>query len=92
MNEQEMSNMVFCQSCGMPLQKQEDYGSNADGSKNTDYCTYCYQKGTFTVPDVSLEEMIDKCSNIMAEMNIMPFEDAKAMNMKFLPQLKRWRK
>lgn len=55
MNEQEMSNMVFCQSCGMPLQKEEDYGSNDGGSKNTDYCTYCYQKGNFTELDITLE-------------------------------------
>ena len=27
----------FCQSCGMPL-TQEILGTNADGSKNEDYC------------------------------------------------------
>ena len=24
----------FCQSCGMPLQKNEEFGTNHDGSKN----------------------------------------------------------
>lgn len=33
----------FCQSCGMPLTRKEDCGTNADGSVNYDYCQYCYQ-------------------------------------------------
>ncbi|MDR1096440.1 MAG: zinc ribbon domain-containing protein, partial [Spirochaetaceae bacterium] len=40
--------MVFCQSCGMPLSKDEDFGTNTDGSKNNDYCAYCYKDGKFT--------------------------------------------
>ena len=36
----------FCQSCGMPL-TQEILGTNADGSKNKDYCIYCYKNGKF---------------------------------------------
>lgn len=32
----------FCQSCGMPLTKDEDCGTNGDGSTNFDYCKYCY--------------------------------------------------
>ena len=27
----------YCQSCGMPLQKQEELGSNRDGSKNEEF-------------------------------------------------------
>ena len=27
----------FCQSCGMPLQKNEELGTNHDGSKNEEY-------------------------------------------------------
>lgn len=33
----------FCQSCGMPL-NSENLGTNADGSKNEDYCMYCYKE------------------------------------------------
>ena len=36
----------FCQSCGMPL-TDEILGTNADGSKNEDYCIYCYKDGKF---------------------------------------------
>ena len=39
----------FCQSCGMPLQKNEELGTNHDGSKNEEYCCYCYKDGAFTM-------------------------------------------
>lgn len=34
----------FCQSCGMPL-TDDVLGTNADGTKNEDYCMYCYTGG-----------------------------------------------
>ena len=46
----------FCQSCGMPL-TEEVLGTNADGSKNEDYCMYCYKDGKF-LQDCTMEEMI----------------------------------
>ena len=38
--------MKFCQSCGMPL-TDDVLGTNADGSKNEEYCMYCYKDGKF---------------------------------------------
>ncbi|GAI16613.1 unnamed protein product, partial [marine sediment metagenome] len=32
----------FCQSCAMPMQKPDDFGTNADVSKNEEYCHYCF--------------------------------------------------
>ena len=52
--------MKFCQSCGMPLQAEDQWGTNADGSLNEEYCCYCYQKGAFT-QDYTMEEMIGHC-------------------------------
>ncbi|WP_373840947.1 zinc ribbon domain-containing protein, partial [Bacteroides heparinolyticus] len=37
----------FCQSCGMPL-AADNKGTNSDGSRNEDYCIYCYKDGKFT--------------------------------------------
>jgi len=34
----------FCQSCGMPL-TADLLGTNADGSRNMDYCIFCYKDG-----------------------------------------------
>jgi hypothetical protein len=81
---------IFCQSCAMPLQKPEDFGTNADGSKNHEYCQYCYQKGKFTEPEMTMGQMIEKCTGIMKQMN-MP-EAQIEQTKKFIPMLKRWRK
>ncbi|MGQ9623414.1 MAG: zinc ribbon domain-containing protein, partial [Candidatus Caldatribacteriaceae bacterium] len=45
----------FCQSCAMPMVKPEDFGTNADGSPNGEYCRYCFQNGEFTAPDTTVE-------------------------------------
>jgi hypothetical protein len=81
---------IFCQSCSMPLQKPEDFGTNADGSKNQEYCQYCYQKGKFTEPEISMEQMIEKCTGIMKQMQ-MPKDQIEKTRL-FIPMLKRWRK
>ena len=44
-----MKKNKLCQSCGMPLEKDPgNGGTNADGSKNQDYCSLCYRNGEFT--------------------------------------------
>ena len=35
----------ICQSCGMPLTAPEQFGKNADGTTNGDYCVYCCPDG-----------------------------------------------
>lgn len=86
----EMSEMVFCQSCGMPLQQLQDHGTNADGSQNGDYCQYCYQGGAF-VKEETMEEMIESC--IPFCLNGNPYhseEEARAAMREYFPKLKRW--
>lgn len=79
----------FCQSCAMPMQKPEDFGTDAGGSKSAEYCRYCFQNGRFTEPDMTVEQMIEKCAAIMKQMNI-PAEQIKQTE-KFIPMLKRWK-
>ena len=90
--EQEMK---FCQSCGMPL-NDENRGTNADGSKNEDYCVYCYQNGKFT-NDCTMDEMIEFCAQFVDEVNKnmpkpMTKEEYKDMMRQYFPLLKRWKK
>ena len=59
-NETKAAKKAICQSCGMPLYNEDDFGTNADNSKNEEYCVYCCQKGQFTDPDITMEEMITK--------------------------------
>lgn len=74
----------------MPLEKTDDFGTDAEGRRISDYCHFCFQKGAFTEPDITMQQMIDKCAGIMAGKGIMPEAGAKQMLGTFLPMLKRW--
>ena len=79
----------FCQSCAMPMEKPGDFGSNADGSKNNEYCHFCFEKGKFTDANITKEQMIRKVAGIM---NQMKMPDSQIEQVKtFIPMLKRWR-
>ncbi len=86
----------FCQSCGMPLMRIEDCGTNGDGSTNFDYCQYCYKDGKF-LQDCTMDKMIEHCAQFVNEVNkglpqpITKEEYIGQMKMYF-PHLKRWRK
>jgi len=79
----------ICQSCGMPMTSDQDFGTNTDGSKNEEYCIHCFENGTFTLPDISLEQMIDHLVEL-SETWGMPKEEARKMAEENLPKLKRW--
>ena len=81
---------IICQSCGMPITKPELFWTNADWSKNEDYCIYCYKDGKF-IDDVSMEEYIDMCSQYGAQAG-MTNEEMKEYCTKLFPTLKRWKK
>ena len=85
----------FCQSCGMPL-TEDVLGTNADGSKNEDYCMYCYRDGKF-LQDCTMEEMIEHCAQFVGAVNEglekpITKEEYIGMMKTYFPQLKRWRK
>lgn len=62
-----MSTTTQCQSCGMPMKRDEKGGgTNADGSKSTEYCSFCYQNGVFTHPG-PVEEFQEFCKEKMIE-------------------------
>ena len=81
----------ICQSCAMPMVKDEDFGTNADGSPSVDYCHYCFQNGKFTDEGITLEEKIAKNIEIAKKMG-MPGDEAEKMAKSVLPNLKRWEK
>lgn len=84
-----MENKI-CQSCAMPIESNDVYGTNKDGSINLDYCKYCYQNGEF-LNKVSMEEYIDMCVTYASQAN-MTQEEMKEYLTKVLPTLKRWSK
>ena len=82
---------AICQSCGMPL-SEDVLGSNADGSKNEEYCMYCMKEGNFTA-DCTMEEMIDFCVKPMMEEKPEKSEtEIRNMIASYMPLLKRWKK
>ncbi|MGH4122743.1 MAG: zinc ribbon domain-containing protein [Clostridium sp.] len=85
-----MENSI-CQSCGMPMNSKEVFGTNSDGTPNTDYCTYCYQKGNFTSVNITMEEEIEICVPFMKE-DGMDEDEARELLKKTFPKLKRWEK
>jgi hypothetical protein len=82
----------FCQSCSMPLGKPEDFGTDLSGHRVNDYCRHCYQDGAFTDPEVTMEEMLNRCVAIMAKQGIMPETKARALLTEVMPRLRRWRR
>jgi len=85
-----MENTKVCQSCGMDLTDENFYGKNSDGSKNENYCKYCFPNGAFS-KDETLDEMVESC--IPFRIKNYPDEKAAREGIKRdLSLLERWRK
>ena len=84
----------ICQCCAMPID-ETTFGTEADGSKNEEYCQYCYADGHFT-KECTMDEMIELNLNYLEEFNKdsevkYTIEEARATMKGFFPQLKRWK-
>ena len=89
---QQNHSFVICQSCGMPMRKPAEFGTEADGSQNREYCTHCYQKGAFT-RECTMEEMIEYCAQFSDKFGPGMTRENAIKSMKvFFPHLKRWKK
>ena len=84
----EMKEMIYCQSCHMPLQEESDKGKNADGTISEDYCKYCFENGEF-INYKTVEEAIADSVNY-AEYAGFTKEEMLEYAKKMYPTLKRW--
>jgi len=84
-----MEPQKFCQSCTMPLDSQENRGTEKDGSKSDTYCKYCYKEGVFTDPGMTLERMKEIAKTEMKKQSLP--DNIIQMSINMLPQLKRWK-
>ncbi len=84
-------NVPFCQSCGMLMETPVDFGTDKDGSRIIDYCHFCFNKGGFTDPDLTMEQMIEKVVGIMVTKMNMPETKARLIANGLFPKLKRWK-
>ena len=79
----------MCQSCGMPIGKDEVKGTETDGSLSQKYCKMCYQKGKFTQPNATAEDMQKIGYKALREKRWPGFLAKMAVN--GIPKLERWR-
>ena len=64
-------------------------GTEADGSKNLMFCSYCYQEGAFTEPDMTVDEMQAFVKAKMKEMGFPGF--LGGFFTRGIPKLERWK-
>ena len=80
----------FCQSCGMPMEKDMEHGgTNPDGSKTTKFCSRCYTLGLFNDKFVRSEEMVKLVRNKLREMGYGPIK--RWFFTSHISQLERWK-
>jgi hypothetical protein len=84
-----MENKNLCQSCSMPMVTDHVKGSERDGSKNNEYCIYCYENGVFKEPGITLGQMISIVETQMKEMNLPGKLIETSVNK--IPKLNRWK-
>ena len=60
----------FCQSCGMPL-TEDVLGTNADGSKNEDYCMYCYVSISDVTPCKINDDCLHCCPSVRQQFTVL---------------------
>ena len=80
-----------CQSCGMPLARDEQRGgTEKNGEHSKKYCSHCYENGEFTLPDVTLEQMKDRVKQKLAEFGFPRF--MTGLFTRNIHKLERWSK
>ena len=85
-----MEDVRRCQSCGMPLHVG-NFGTNASGSMNFEYCNFCFQKGAFTDPEMTCAQMIQTTTSRLMQEQGMEEEDARDLAAEIVPNVKRWK-
>ncbi len=80
---------TMCQSCGQPI-KDQNKGSEKDGSLSGEYCNLCYQDGSFKDPNLTLDQMKEIYVDAMKKMHFPRFIGRSMANSQ-LPKLKRWK-
>jgi hypothetical protein len=74
----------------MPMKKDpENGGTDSDGSRSTEYCSYCYEGGAFSSPEINTPQEMQKfCIAKMKEMGTPGF--IAWLFTQNIPRLRRW--
>ncbi|WP_163100516.1 zinc ribbon domain-containing protein [Peribacillus alkalitolerans] len=78
-----------CQSCGMPLSRDENGGGTEKNGKKIElFCSHCYVNGEFVQPNITVHEMKKLVEDKIVEFG-MPRFLAKLFT-RNIHKLKRW--
>ena len=84
-----MYNIKHCQSCYMPMEKPEDFGTESCGGPSEDYCVHCFKDGDF-LWKCTLEEAVEGNIEFWREEGDESDDLARARILEVFPKLKRW--
>jgi hypothetical protein len=73
----------------MPLD-EGFYGTDAEGNYTKEYCRFCFQKGEFTEPELTSEQMVQRTIDFMTRKLKLPEAKAREFSSTVIPKLKRW--
>lgn len=69
----------------------QEWGTEADGGKSTEYCKDCYENGAFTTTP-TLEGMIEQCLPFLMQGGLFENKETARQAMRqYLPTLRRWK-
>jgi hypothetical protein len=69
-----MKTYKHCQSCGMPLAKDElGGGTEKNGLICLKFCSHCYKRGKFTEPNLNMNEMKDRVKQKIVDFGMPKF-------------------
>ncbi|MDA3836456.1 MAG: zinc ribbon domain-containing protein [Nanoarchaeota archaeon] len=81
--------MTICQSCGINIIDEEDFGTESNGSLSEMYCLYCYKNGEFKFKG-SFNDFVEKQIDIAIRIiGLSPSEAEDTTKAKLL-KLFRW--
>jgi len=80
--------MTRCESCGMPL-NDDTRGTEAGGEPSEKYCSACYAKGAFTLPDGPIEKVQEKAIDAIVKQGVPPLAARKLTEK--IAELPRWK-
>ncbi len=80
--------MTRCGSCGMPL-NDDTRGTEAGGEPSDVYCSACYVKGAFTLPDGPIEAVQAKAIEAIVAQGVPPLAAKKLTEN--IAELARWK-
>ena len=83
-----MAGKHVCQSCSMPLDSLDLWGTEKDGTKTNEYCKYCYQHGQFIHPETTLDDMQEHMVKLLEKEELPKGIIERSVDR--LPFLKRW--